>query len=191
MFLAASLFHFTTSKFYFLELLTNKPSASLPKGKTYTHHLRNSKMEHMANATLEFELAYNYNRFLAGVKMFTPRPKIYWNDEKMEVSLSRIGDLVTRIKGYFVTPDLDAMLQAIEDVRSWKRPLVSLGALFGWLFFVNFFALWMIPAGLAIGVFIGAPKNDGDVKKDKKEKKSTTKSDFRIIAGSREGSFFT
>ena len=145
-------------------------------------------MEHMANSTLEFELQYTFNQFLAGVKMFTPRPKIYWNEEKTEVSLSRIGQLVTRIKGYIVTPDLDALVAAIDDVRSWKKPLVSMGALFGWLLFVNFFALWMVPAGLALGVFIGAPKDSEEKnKKEKREKKPPMKSDFRLIAGSREG----
>ena len=145
----------------------------------------------MANSTIEFELQYTFNQFLAGVKMFTPRPKIYWTDEKTDVSLSRIGQLVTRIKGYIVTPDLDALVVAIEDVRSWKRPLVSLGALFGWLLFVNFFALWMVPAGLALGVFVGAPKeaDSEEKKKEKKDKKPAMKSDFRIIAGSREGIF--
>ena len=91
------------------------------KGKTYTYHLRNSKMEHLANTTIEFELDYNFNQFLAGAKMFTPRGQIYWNDEKTEVSLSRISELVTRIKSHIVTPDFAAFVQAVDDVRSWKR----------------------------------------------------------------------
>ena len=48
-----------------------------------------------------------------------------------------------RIKSHIVTPDFDAMVEAISDIREWKRPLVSIGALVGWLLFINFFQLWV------------------------------------------------
>ena len=51
--------------------------------------------------------------------------------------------LFARIKSHIVTPDFDAMVQAISDIREWKRPLVSICALIGWLLFVNFFQLWV------------------------------------------------
>ena len=47
----------------------------------------------------------------------------------------------------------------------------------------------MVPAGIAIGVLVGAKKEDGSKKKEKKEKKekSSTAKDFKLIAGSRDG----
>lgn len=73
--------------------------------------------------------------------------------------------------------------------NDWFRPIVSIGALVGWLLFVNFFALWMVPAGIAIGVLVGAKKEEGSKKKEKKEKKekSSTAKDFKLIASSRDG----
>jgi len=101
----------------------------------------------------------------------------------------RIHELITRIKSFIITPDFDAMCQAIESVRSWERPVVSIGAWVGWLLFVNFFRLWMIPFGLAIGVLVGSKKEDEEEKKkeEKKEKKHSKMKDLKFIANSKEG----
>ena len=109
---------------------------------------------------------------------------------KAHNSLVRIHELITRIKSFIITPDFDAMCQAIESIRSWERPLVSVSAWIGWLLFVNCFRLWMIPLGLAIGVLVGSKevKEDEEKKKEeKKEKKHSKMKDLKFIANSKEG----
>ena len=54
----------------------------------------------------------------------------------------RIHELITRIKSFIITPDMDAMFQGIENVRNWERPLISFSAWVGWILFVNCFNLW-------------------------------------------------
>merc|ERR1711990_403356 len=100
---------------------------------------------------------------------------------------TRIDTGRKRIFSHIVTPDFDAMVQAISDVREWKRPLMSMGALMGWLLVINFFQLWMVPLGLCIGVAATGKKKieeeslkDEKLKKDKKEKKEGIKKDFNI-----------
>merc|ERR1712183_1055061 len=63
-----------------------------------------------------------------------------------------------------------------------------MGAWVGWLLFVNFFRLWMIPFGLAIGVLVGSKKEDEEEKKkeEKKEKKHSKMKDLKFIANSKE-----
>ena len=75
----------------------------------------------------------------------------------------------------------------------WRRPLISIISLIGWLLFVNFFQIWMVPFGLAIGILAGkfAPpenvENSADKKEKKdKEKKSSAVKDFKILADSKE-----
>jgi len=118
---------------------------------TYAYHLRNEKMDHLVQS-MEFKIDFTYNKLLAGLKMFQPRGQTYWEDDSVDVSLTRIFELITRIKSHIVTPDFDALVQAISDIQEWQRPLISIGALIGWLLLVNFFQLWMVPLGLCIGV---------------------------------------
>ena len=142
-------------------------------------------MDHLVQS-MEFKIDFTYNKLMAGLKMFQPKAQTYWEDDSVDVSLTRIYELITRIglqtnlhnftiwnivkefslskvifhsiwenrrftilqlsariKSHIVTPDFDAMVQAISDIREWKRPLVSIGALIGWLLFINFFQLWV------------------------------------------------
>ena len=63
---------------------------------TYAYHLRNDKMDHLVQS-MEFKIDFTYNKLLAGLKMFQPRGQTYWEDDSVDVSLTRIFELITRI----------------------------------------------------------------------------------------------
>ena len=48
--------------------------------------------------------------------MFKPKSEIVWEEKKEDVSLTRIANLVNRIKSFIVTPDMAAFLQQIGTV---------------------------------------------------------------------------
>ena len=64
---------------------------------TYAYHLRNEKMDHLVQS-MEFKIDFTYNKLLAGLKMFQPRGQTYWEDDSVDVSLTRIFELITRIE---------------------------------------------------------------------------------------------
>ena len=47
---------------------------------------------------MEFKIDFTYNKLLAGLKMFQPRGQTYWEDDSVDVSLTRIFELITRIR---------------------------------------------------------------------------------------------
>jgi len=87
---------------------------------------------------------------------------------------------------------MDAIMQQMDDILAWKRKLHSIGALFGWLIFVNFFQLWMVPFGLGVGIFSSKfIKEKEEVEKEKEKKKEDKKPssirDLKLITKSNEG----
>ena len=53
-------------------------------------------MDHLVQS-MEFKIDFTYNKLLAGLKMFQPRGQTYWEDDSVDVSLTRIFELITRI----------------------------------------------------------------------------------------------
>ena len=53
-------------------------------------------------------------KFFSG--MFKPKSEIVWEEKKEDVSLTRIANLVNRIKSFIVTPDMAAFLKQIGIV---------------------------------------------------------------------------
>ena len=47
--------------------------------------------------------------------MFKPKSEIVWEEKKEDVSLTRIANLVNRIKSFIVTPDMAAFLKQIGN----------------------------------------------------------------------------
>ena len=86
----------------------------------------------------------------------------------------------------------------LQDVRTWKKPILSFSALCFWLIFVNFFQLWMASFGICIGLVITAfipDKEYGRVgqrwnqseNSQLEESTKTEKKDFNIISHSKDG----
>ncbi|CBY18638.1 unnamed protein product [Oikopleura dioica] len=167
----------------FISLHKLKPKVS------YHFYLKDAKGR-LTESTLEFEIDFKFNPFISGLKMFTPKRSAIWEDTKEDVSLVRMARLVTRIKSFIVTPDLEAIAQNIDDILRWKRPLVSVSTLFGWLIFVNCFELWMIPFALATALisqkFAIKKKKDSDDSQSIDRKKSSAAKDFKLLQDSKD-----
>lgn len=168
----------------------------LKPNTSYHYYLKDHKGRRLGDSSIEFKIDFRFNKLVAGLKMFQPRGTIVWEEKKEDVSLARIGKLINRIKSSIITPDLDVMMQQVEDVLTWKKPLLSVISVFSWLMFVNFFQLWMIPIGAGFGILsLKFVKDVEDEKmeavKEKKEKKSSSVKDFKLIAESREGKQMT
>ena len=51
--------------------------------------------------------------------MFKPKNEVVWEEKKDEVSLTRIANLINRIKSFIVTPDMDAFMKQIGKFRKY------------------------------------------------------------------------
>ena len=97
-------------------------------------------------------------------------------------------------QSFIVTPDLEAIKQNIDDILRWKRPLVSVSTLIGWLIFVNCFELWMIPFALATALisqrFAHKKRSEESDILSIDKKKSSAAKDFKLLQDSKDGTFF-
>ena len=70
-------------------------------------------MDHLVQS-MEFKIDFTYNKLLAGLKMFQPRGQTYWEDDSVDVSLTRIFELITRIV-------LESDLHNLTFLRNFKK----------------------------------------------------------------------